>query len=290
MAEIDLLQDSPKHERVPLDTPFFRAYRGVYLNPKDVPPHYHDEVEILLSEGLAGESWVSGRKFPFQRKSVQVIPPGAIHSFKVRPQGDGSIFVVQLNTERCAALLRGYPEFNKQAFKNRLYSLPVDVNGLREELLSAALTLSPFRGGAVPIVESALSDLEIIAKLLRILLEGSRRTTPPVPGDERLRRILDAMEADLGKPFSLDRLSKTASLSKYHLCRFFRKSTGMTLTGHLAHLRAQKAGQLMLEQGLNVTQAALETGFESISYFIKVFRKVMGQTPKQWLLTNKTLQ
>ncbi|OGS36833.1 MAG: hypothetical protein A2293_04180 [Elusimicrobia bacterium RIFOXYB2_FULL_49_7] len=288
MTEKDILQSSAEQEQVPLDTPFFRAYRGVYLERRSIAPHYHNELEILFPQGLAGETWVSGKRHSFQKRSAHIIPPGAVHSFRVWPQGDGSIFVIQLNTERCAALLNVFPNFNRKHFFDRLSRLPVSIDSLRKDMLSATLGLSPFRPKKSPAIESAVSDLEITSRILRILLESNRHKPAKPAIDERLYRILAALETDLDKPFDLDRISEATSLSRFHLCRLFKKTTGMTLTEYQTHARVRRAAYRLSERGLNVTQAAYETGFKSVSYFIKAFRKTMGSTPKQWVLSRIT--
>lgn len=287
MEPSDILSFRPSLERIRLTIPYFHAYRGVYLGKKMVAPHYHGELEVLFPEGLAGVTWVSGKRHVFERRSVHVIPPGAVHAFRIWPQGDGSIFVLQMNINRCLQLLKGHPGFDAEILKRRLNRLPVSMGALREPLLQSTLSLSPFRQGPAPSTESALLDLENVARILRLLLEGGAAAPAPAASDDRLRRILDALEKDLGKPFDLGELSRKVSLSRFHLCRLFKQATGMTLTDHLAHARALRAGRLMAEEGMNVTQAAYECGFESVSYFIKVFRKVMGKTPKQWALSGE---
>lgn len=275
----------PQRENVPLDTPFFRAYRGLYPLSRFLTPHYHPEVEILFFEGLAGDTWISGIKHPFNLKAVQVIGPGKVHGFNIRPEGNGVVYVVQIDIHQCAKLLKGYPGFDCGVFLKELDSLPVNIPDKGKEILDAIYLLSPFAKKTEVSQAGAFSDLEGVGRILRLILGTHRPERSMRSVDERLRRILDAIEKDNDKPFDLTRLSKQVAISKHHLCRYFKKSTGMTLTDYSANIRVERAARLISEKGLTVTEAAFEAGFESVSYFIKVFRAIKGKSPKQWHLS-----
>lgn len=286
MAEADPLSAPARREQVPLDTPLFRAYRGDYKERYLAPLHYHEELELVLPQGVSGETWVSGRRLVLGSHSLHVIAPGAVHAFRLWCRDRGAALVIQLRADRCAHYLRGFSGFDETALKQRLLRLPVALDDLRDEVLKAALGFSTLRADSrtVSPLPAAFRDLETVGRIFRILLESGGVDRSPARTDERLRRVLDALEEDLSRPFDLERLARKTAVSKHHLCRLFHRATGMTLTEHLAHARARRAAMLMEQKGLNVTQAAYECGFESVSYFIKVFKRVMGKTPKQWAL------
>lgn len=82
------------------------------------------------------------------------------------------------------------------------------------------------------------------------------------------------------KALSLEILSKKANLSKYHFCRSFKKSTGMTPMQFVTRLRINRAKELLRRKNNNISRIAIEVGFNDFSNFIRHFKKHTGVTPK----------
>ncbi|MBL8026508.1 MAG: helix-turn-helix transcriptional regulator, partial [Fibrobacteres bacterium] len=102
----------------------------------------------------------------------------------------------------------------------------------------------------------------------------------------RIRSVLDFLERVHKTPISLNEIQRESAMSKFHLCRLFKQSTGETIGHHLTQLRLNSAAKALADGNLNVTEACFQNGFEDLSYFIQVFKKKFGTTPKQWALTS----
>src|SRR5690606_1065132 len=59
----------------------------------------------------------------------------------------------------------------------------------------------------------------------------------------------------------------------------FRKATGMTFTDYLARVRVEKVKNLLLNPQRRVSEAAYAAGFQSLSQFNRVFRRIAGESP-----------
>jgi AraC-like DNA-binding protein len=59
----------------------------------------------------------------------------------------------------------------------------------------------------------------------------------------------------------------------------FKKSTGLTFTDYLARVRVEKVRNLLLNPHKRISEAAFEAGFQSLSQFNRVFRRVAGEAP-----------
>ena len=70
-------------------------------------------------------------------------------------------------------------------------------------------------------------------------------------------------------------------ISRNYVTRLFTKFTGMTLTDYIRLLRINHATQLMNE-GLSITEAALESGFQCVRTFNSAFKKEYGITPVEF--------
>jgi AraC-like DNA-binding protein len=65
----------------------------------------------------------------------------------------------------------------------------------------------------------------------------------------------------------------------------FKQATGLTFTDYLARVRIEKVKNLLLNPHKRISEAAYEAGFQSLSQFNRVFRRVTGQSPNHWRAT-----
>ena len=88
------------------------------------------------------------------------------------------------------------------------------------------------------------------------------------------------LEEHCNDPVSLDKLSQLCGISKCHLSREFKRYTGQTILTYVNLIRCMHAQQ-RIASGMTVTEAALESGFESVSYFSRTYKKLMGTVPSK---------
>ncbi|RRJ94820.1 AraC family transcriptional regulator [Opitutaceae bacterium TAV4] len=97
-----------------------------------------------------------------------------------------------------------------------------------------------------------------------------------------LRRITDFMEAHLDEEFRLDELAREAGMSKFHFCRLFRKTTGLSPSRYFIRLRMEMARRLLRETSRSVIEVGLEVGYSSPSHFAQVFQREAGVPPSEY--------
>ena len=78
---------------------------------------------------------------------------------------------------------------------------------------------------------------------------------------------------------SLNEVSKAVNMSAFYFCKTFKKSTGMTFTDYLSRVRVEKVKNLLLNPHKRISEVAYATGFQSLSQFNRVFRKITGESP-----------
>ncbi len=94
-----------------------------------------------------------------------------------------------------------------------------------------------------------------------------------------LARLKAHIELNLADPISLDDLAAVAGLSRFHLCRAFRTSTGLPPHAYLTRARIAAARRMLRTTPLAVADAARACGFASAGQFATCFRRHMGVTP-----------
>jgi AraC-like DNA-binding protein/ligand-binding sensor protein len=78
---------------------------------------------------------------------------------------------------------------------------------------------------------------------------------------------------------SLSQVAQAVNMSAFYFCKTFKKATGMTFTEYLARVRVEKVKNLLLNPHKRVSEAAYEAGFQSLSQFNRVFRRIAGESP-----------
>ncbi len=81
---------------------------------------------------------------------------------------------------------------------------------------------------------------------------------------------------------SLREVSGAVNTSAFYFCKMFKQATGLTFTDYLARTRIEKVKNLLLNPHKRISEVAYETGFQSLSQFNRVFRRVVGQSPTVW--------
>jgi AraC-like DNA-binding protein len=96
---------------------------------------------------------------------------------------------------------------------------------------------------------------------------------------DRCDRVIAILNAELETPPGLEELGKRVGCSHFYLSRTFSKEMGMTIAQYLRKLRMEKAARLLKTGKFNVTQAALEVGYSSLSHFSQAFHEMFGCCP-----------
>ena len=96
---------------------------------------------------------------------------------------------------------------------------------------------------------------------------------------ERVDRVVSILRACLAEPPSLEEIGREVGCSPFHLSRTFSQEMGMTIPQYLRKLRMERAAELLRYGHHNVTEAALEVGYSSLSHFSLAFCQTMGCCP-----------
>jgi AraC-like DNA-binding protein len=96
---------------------------------------------------------------------------------------------------------------------------------------------------------------------------------------ERAARVREILSGRLADPPSLEELGRLVGCSPFHLSRQFSETTGLTIQQFIRQLRLERAAELLRSGQRNVTEAALEVGYNSLSHFTVAFRESFGCCP-----------
>ncbi len=111
--------------------------------------------------------------------------------------------------------------------------------------------------------------------------ERTKSTSGPQAAARRI--LVEDAQAEIARtlssPTNVSELARALGTSPYHLCRVFRKGTGMTMHAYRLDLRLRAAMEWLADSPSDLSRLALELGFSSHSHFTSVFRARFGITP-----------
>ncbi|MDZ8118593.1 helix-turn-helix domain-containing protein [Pontiella sp. NLcol2] len=129
-------------------------------------------------------------------------------------------------------------------------------------------------------------EVALRAKLLEMMVYLSRAYTSSDTTEAhallRVGNVIGALENDYSRDWKLDELLNIAHMSRSNLMRVFRKATGQTPIEYLVRLRIQKAMEMLRNTDLTITEIALEVGFNDSNYFTRQFRRILGESPRDF--------
>src|SRR5213080_2095948 len=164
--------------------------------------------------------------------------------------------------------------FDRVAKKLVEWGVHVDLGKTREAYFhTRVLTKKQYR--------AMLRLLEIFGRHLSILsnqLAVESSTVEP----QAVTRANQFIARNQDNAICLATVAKSVNTSTFYFCKLFKRSTGLTFTDHLARVRIEKAKTLLLNPNRRVSEVAYDVGFQSLTHFNRVFRRIVRQSPTQF--------
>jgi AraC-like DNA-binding protein len=105
---------------------------------------------------------------------------------------------------------------------------------------------------------------------------------------ERVEKVIALLREKLAEPPNLDEIGRFVGCSPFHLSRTFSAETGLTIPQYIRQLRLERAAELLRSGKFNVTEAAFEVGYSSLSHFSQAFHETFGCCPGLYPLRTPT--
>jgi len=126
---------------------------------------------------------------------------------------------------------------------------------------------------------------DLLATRLLAAHAGSPTTFQPVMGGlspKVLVRAIERLRSDVDTDVSLAALASEAGLSRFHFCRAFKESTGLSPHAWLRQYRLEQAMNMLRDSDASIVAIAAALGYSSQAAFAAAFRKLTGETPSEW--------
>lgn len=162
-------------------------------------------------------------------------------------------------------------QFDKASDQIKTWNVPVDQGELREAYF-ATKVVPPKQ------YEAVLGLLRIFAEHLSMVCNQialqQANAEPPV-----IRKAKEFIHEHQAEDITLGQVAKSVNTSTFYFCKIFKKYTGLNFTDYVSRVRIEKAKNLLLNPNLRVSEIAYEVGFQSLTHFNRVFKRIVGQSP-----------
>jgi len=252
-------------------TPIRFAHQLGPDHPDSHTLHLNNYLEIYVYVRGNHHYMVENRIYELQRGDVVLIDPRQVHkALPLSPCLYERFYL--LVDARCLSGLAVDP-LGSILHAGNLLSPPAQ---LREQVLQLLYGISDcFAGGHNRQTQALGLTLQLLDICSR-LCTGEPRSTAPAPA--LLERILTYVADNTASIQSTSQIADALGLSPQYLSTYFSKRIGTPLKTYIQAKKIALAKEL-LDKGSDVTGACFDSGFNDCSYFIRVFKKYVGETP-----------
>ena len=245
--------------------------------------HYHPEYELTLIVKGKGKRLVGDHHDYFENGDLVLIGPGLPHTWvsDKSMKGKCEAIVIQFSIdfmERFAGL-EELASIHKLLINAKEGIL---INDRKSSTVKDLIKHLPAKNGIEKITH-LFRILNSLSKLKQISLVSS--FYQPLKGNEnekRINKVCQYIQKHAAEPLTIHKAAALIHLTPSAFCKFFKRMTGKTFSDYVNDIRIANACSDLLATDKQVAAIAYENGFETITYFNRVFLKKKNMRPSSY--------
>lgn len=260
------------------------------LNLFDVPLHWHEELEAAVIEMGEISLTIGNETYQLKEGDGFFVNSGILHGVKSSCDGECRLHSMVF----LPRLVGGSDE---SVFYQEYVNPLVKCGGNGCFVLSSAL---PWQNEMLSSIESIwqkcseekmhyeikvrnlLSEMMVLLKEHLSLPDDYSRDSRSERDGLRMKKMLDFIHNTFDQNIRLEDIAKSADISESECLRCFRRLLSVSPVQYLKEYRVEYAKRMMLSSSAFISDIALQSGFQDISYFTKTFKILEGVTPKEY--------
>ena len=259
-------------------TNYYKIFESLLPDPSNVnfKLHNHNEYEVLLFLEGDAKYIVEDKTYTLEPYDVIIIHKNELHRIYHNSETPYHRIILWVEPEFFTA--NHCTEYEKQFLKapvNTGHKIPASLvrsSGLLDAFLRYQKYSENFTlDGDMPILKTTLIEILYLINKITLFSDADLTKTP-------VKSVILYINNHYTEDISLDFLENKFFISKYYLCRAFRKSTGLTIHEYIRRKRLTKVRELC-EAGLNISNASIQSGFRDYSSFYRAYQKEYGVSP-----------
>ena len=250
--------------------------------------HIHKLWQLVFVAGGAGERETGGTVSPFSVGELFLIPPDMPHGWRFLPcKGVGG--------EKTCLICVNFPQglFSRLAAVFPEFGYMPEMFGDRSKAWTFKKTVSLAVGRIMASMANEGGSMRV-ASLVEILARIASARNPQVAGitshkakeEGRCREIDGYLAATPIGEINAEDAARLLGMQPTTFCNFFKKNYGTNFVDFVNARKVEKACALIRKGGRSMQEVCGESGFNSMVYFIRIFKRIKGITPARWAKEN----
>ena len=237
--------------------------------------HYHPEYELTLILKGSGKRIVGDDHAYFSAGDLVLVGPNLPHTWV--SETSSAAVVIQFTEEFIGPLVR-YAECDR--IRKLLARSAQGLHFPGKTAVRRAIEALPESKG--------VGRITGLLEILQALTGGVALASPyfqPAFGKKaegRINEVFRLIDQHYAEGLSLPKVASLVGLSESAFCKFFKRTTGKTFSDYVGEIRIGHACQLLNETDDTISGIAWRSGFESLTYFNRVFLKKKGMRPREF--------
>jgi len=165
-------------------------------------------------------------------------------------------------------------QFERAAKQVAEWGVDIDHELLRQAYFATRVVPGRQHEAIVKLLNIFAQHLSMLSNQVVVQHENAE---PPV-----ITRAKEFIQEHQTENLRLGHVAKACNTSTFYFCKMFKKVTGINFTDYLSRVRIEKSKNLLLNPNLRVSEIAFEVGFQSLTHFNRVFKKILGQSPTEY--------
>ena len=245
--------------------------------------HFHPEYELVYIKGANGTRHVGDHISTYEGSDLVLIGSNIPHlNFDYGVDSDYQKVVVHLKKEFVEDHFANTPELSaiQHLFEQskRGMAFGGDRKSALGERLFALEQLEPFQQYLH--LTDILQELAQVSEI-ELLHEKPYRNKFSNREQERLHLVYAFVDNNFHRKIELDEIAKLCFMTKEAFCRYFKKMTRYTFIEFLNRYRVSHSKRHLMK-GKSVSEACYLSGFESLSYFNRIFKRITNENPSKF--------
>ena len=280
-TQYETYHETKKH--TPEDFSYNIYLCSIPLDFTQVPTHWHTEMELIVIK--KGEGMVSVNLTPYKvcAGDIIIVLPGQLHSISsyenARMEYENILFMPDMlksrTTDSCNLdclnpILNGYIDFPERIhsqlhYYNHIQSCIIQMDDLSRD-------------------KPAGYQMGIKGCLLMLLFHLYTNNTKmeqikPKKYLEKLKLVLEYIHNNYQNQITIEEIADVCHYSPSHFMKFFKETMGCGFTQYLNDYRLTLAAKLLQTTDNSILEISVQTGFENLSYFNRLFKRKYNRTP-----------
>lgn len=251
---------------------------------EDYPLHWHTPLEIIMPFDNIYTAYCNNAEYVLKEGEILIINSGVLHKLTAPAKGRCYIILADLS-----------PLYNIHEVESLLSILSpvVYITASNSPKIHERLQRLIFNIAAEYESEAIFRETGIYSKLISALVLICRNQTVEnsafkitssiqLENSKILLSVCDYINHHYNENLTLDQVADLAGFSKYHFSRIFRQYVDISFYQYLNKKRIMQATKLLMEPGMSIMEVSLQSGFSTISSFIRMFKILKGCTPSEF--------